>query len=295
MITYYKWLLISCILLINQLGFSQLSFFLPDSNAYFSVSNVKFWFQGDTSINDKLYKKVFYQDHDSLPKFDIAEYYAAVREDTLNERIFTIQKYDGQERLLADFSLNAEDTVTIYTYWPGVRYVAEDYFVTISEKDSIEIGGQFHKRLKIEGPDYDEYWIEGIGSTFGLFFSGADRNVFEINIPILLCVHIEDTLYYDNPEYEGCYIQSPVNIENNENLSDGLLFSINNEIISLHCELPSDNNFFQIIDTNGRIIFMDNFSRYTKINISSLPKGFYVIRVYSASNSLNRIFKFVKY
>ena len=31
-------------------SYSQLNYFLPDSNAYFSVYNYKFWFQGDTII-----------------------------------------------------------------------------------------------------------------------------------------------------------------------------------------------------------------------------------------------------
>jgi hypothetical protein len=64
-------------------GFSQLEYFLPDSNAYFSISPFKFWFQGDTSIESKVYKKVYMQQGDTLADFTHATYYAALREDTL--------------------------------------------------------------------------------------------------------------------------------------------------------------------------------------------------------------------
>jgi hypothetical protein len=101
-------------LVINS--YSQLNYFLPDSNAYFSVSPYKFWFQGDTIISDIKYKKVFKQNWDAIADFNRATYYASVREDTLSERIYCIQKDDGVERLIADFSLKTGDTYQFFLF-----------------------------------------------------------------------------------------------------------------------------------------------------------------------------------
>jgi len=151
-------------------SYSQLKFFLPDSNAYFSISSYKFWFQGDTIINNKKYKKVFQQNYDTIADFNKAIYYAGVREDTINEKIICIQKDDGIERLLADFSLNPSDTTSVYSFWPFGS--PEKKLVNVKNVDSIQINDFYRKRINIDHGylNYEESWIEGIGSTFGLFY-----------------------------------------------------------------------------------------------------------------------------
>jgi hypothetical protein len=67
-------------------SYSQLKHFFPDSNAYFSVSWMKFWFQGDTIIENMKYKKVYWQTHDSIADFKKTQYFAAMREDTIAKK-----------------------------------------------------------------------------------------------------------------------------------------------------------------------------------------------------------------
>jgi len=97
-------------------SFSQFVHFFPNSNAYFSVSYFKYWFEGDTIINSYQYKKVFKQTGNPIANFDESVYYAALREDTIAERVYCIVEEDGIERLLYDFSLNVGDTISISTY-----------------------------------------------------------------------------------------------------------------------------------------------------------------------------------
>jgi hypothetical protein len=129
-------------LVINS--YCQLNYFLPDSNAYFSVSPYKFWFQGDTIISDIKYKKVFKQFWDSIADFNRATYYASVREDTLSERIYCIQKDDGVERLIADFSLKTGDTLSVFSFWPFGT--PEKKNIKVGNIDSIYINNTYRKK-----------------------------------------------------------------------------------------------------------------------------------------------------
>ena len=74
---------------------AQLTYFFPDSNSYFSVSWMKFWFHGDTTIGSFTYKKVYVQSGDSIADFNNSEYFAAIREDTNAKKVYCIIPYDS--------------------------------------------------------------------------------------------------------------------------------------------------------------------------------------------------------
>ena len=99
---------------------SRLTHFLPDSNAYFSVSEEKFWFHGDTVIGEKLYKKVYLQ---GGPDADVdkTQYFAGVREDTLQGKIYCLHNASEQERLVADFGVEPGEQVSVYCFFPFWR------------------------------------------------------------------------------------------------------------------------------------------------------------------------------
>lgn len=120
-------------------------------NAEWSVSWMKFKTCGDTVINEKNYLKV-YQLWDGQEPFDLSKayYYCALRNDTLNKRVYVVYPqayYDGiayplevyeympisshiflfnatdtTEFLLYDFSLNMGDTVSVYE-WSQTGYL----------------------------------------------------------------------------------------------------------------------------------------------------------------------------
>jgi hypothetical protein len=287
-----KLLIISvlCVFVINS--YSQLNYFLPDSNAYFSVFHYKYWFQGDTIINSKKYKSVFRQSGDVIADFNRAAYYAAVREDTIGEKIYCIKKDDGIERLLYDFSLNAGDTASIYTFWP--LEIPRETLIKVINVDSIEISGQYRKRINLV-PEFEipESWIEGIGSTYGLFYPAANDGNPEISIPVLLCVHLNNDIIYQISD--NCYSEIWVDgINENTQYSFKVYPNPAKNILNIERGENSGNQFqYYIINSQGHIVGKGELPP-DYIDISILEKGVYFIGLYNKNTPIVYSNKFVK-
>lgn len=286
-----KLLIISvlCGFVINS--YSQLNYFLPDSNAYFSVSSFKFWFQGDTIIDSKKYKAVFQQHGDVIADFNKATYYAAVREDTIGEKIYCIRKFDEIERLICDFSLNADDTASIYTFWPAGTPIKK--LITVKTVDSIEISGQYRKRINVANEyESSDSWIEGIGSTFGLFYPSADDGNVDLGLPRLLCVHVNSDIIYQISD--NCYEEIYVGINENTQYSFKVYPNPAKNILNIEREENSGNQFqYYIINSQGYLVDKGVLPP-DYIDISILEKGVYFIGLYNKNTPIVYSNKFVK-
>ena len=305
--TTLKFLFFICFITNLSISFSvfgQLKHFLPDSNAYISVSPYKFWFMGDTIICSKQYKKVYVQSYDSIPDFSQAIYFAAVREDTLNEKIYCLQKLDSVDRLIADFALQAGDTITVYAYWWILNLSQPTPYPktsTVLTVDSILINDNYHKRINIDeghewGAPYSESWIEGIGSTWGLFFPNVQINISTIEPPKLLCVHIEDTIFYQNPYFTTCYLHDFfVEIEEIDKTEIVIFPTLAEDLLNIKIKPEYNNEKFeyQIFDIHGRVL-LKNILISSVINISELPNGFYLISFRNVDNKIITNYKFIK-
>ena len=154
-------------------SFGQLNYFFPDSNSYFSVSWMKFWFEGDTTINDFKYKKVYMQSNDSIADFSRAHYFTAIREDTIAEKVYCFNpcygilgEYDPlneeRELLLYDFSVNVGDTVRFCTFI-GTQdfYYPEINELIVKSIDYVLIDNNYRKRINLirsRWETYKEFW-----------------------------------------------------------------------------------------------------------------------------------------
>jgi len=275
-------------------SYSQLNYFLPDSNSYFSVSPYKFWFQGDTIIRNKKYKKVFQQNGDSIADFNKATYYAAVREDTLSEKIYCIQKDDGVERLISDFSLNAGDTVSVYSFWPFGT--PEKRIIKVKNVDSIQINNQYRKRINIdiENNNYIESWIEGIGSTFGLFFPSA-YGFADLGLPELICIHINNIIVFQNPYYNDCFKDLLVGIIEKNHFFFKIYPTITKDYLIIESDLNSGGSFHYNIFNNQGIELKSGIITTNYIDVSLLKTGLYFITIYTKKGKAKfYIQKFIK-
>lgn len=207
------WLFIS----IGFCGYSQQYTPFPASDAIWSVNIDKFAVQGDTTINSKLYKKYYRTNGDSTFVFENSTYYAAVREDT-NKRIWGIKHDAVTERLLYDFSLEIGDTTYVFPYEDYNNWVLDSVGLIVIDIDSVPIDTTFRKRFKISTLNYIrdqpewvyEYWIEGIGSTVGLFSQGTfEPGIVDVVFYELLCYQENDFTEYFTPfylNYEDCFM-----------------------------------------------------------------------------------------
>lgn len=273
---------------------AQTYFPLPDSNAVWTVFHYgqtgtdiqKFGMYGDTIINSLSYKKIY---EDWAPIFNInnASYRGAIRE--INKKIFIVHFTNNSETLLYDFNLNVGDTAKVITY-SGWQYAYK-----VASVDSINLNGQYHKRWKFNQYNptfhYEEYWIEGIGSSFGLLsplWSGSD------NCFTLLCASQDSTLIYQYsiPNNPDCYwpitydcegVLNPVGItEINPKEDRVVLFPnpfTNSAILKISTEL--NNATLKIYDVLGQEVLTNSHlnGQEIKINRGNLSSGNYYYKL----------------
>ena len=119
----------------------------------------------------------------------------AVREE--DKRVYFRRKIEQNyqdEVLLYDFNLSVGDTVTVN--WMHQQLI-------VLEESEVEVGGTMRRKL-IFGPD--EYWIEGVGSSYGFLNSGSEGLVG--SFIQLLCYHENGNLIWDNEEFDDCVMNS---------------------------------------------------------------------------------------
>ena len=148
-------------------------------------------FGSDTLINSILYKKVL-ETTDSVNYSN--SFITAAREDTSAHKVYF---YGGNEFLAYDFSLQQGDT--FYNSWGW------NYLVLMTDSITL-LNGEKRKRIYLDSP-YQEVWIEGIGSSFGVLAPNFYDHTADL-LSNLNCYKENDTLKYANPNYPDCYYVS---------------------------------------------------------------------------------------
>ena len=131
------------------------------------TDSVKFYCNGDTTINNFVYKKLYYSGFSSvhgLPREPVSGYYSAIRNDTINKKIlYAPAGYDaantGNGLILYDFNLTVGDSIG-YNYSTNKKDI-------VSSIDTIIYCNREHRRFNTKSGS--NTLIEGIGSVNGLF------------------------------------------------------------------------------------------------------------------------------
>ena len=203
-------------LLTNTDGQKYFSF--PDTGAIWSVNTSKISVAGDTLLKGMKYKKYFITQDDSVFSLNKASYYAALREDS-SKRLWVIRKDSINEKLLYDFSLKLGDSAIVYPFGFS-NFGLVSFPIKIAQVDSIQINLSYRKRYKISTiKDYTwipEYWIEGIGSTLGVFNAGISiTGIADMGYPELLCFYENESITYFGLS-NNCFHPIWTNIKTNE-------------------------------------------------------------------------------
>ena len=157
------------------------------------INNYVNWCSGDTLIEDVQYMKIMGTVNDSYPIF-----YTLLREE--DGKVWKRYSIAHPETLLYDFTASVGDTLRIGDF-------AEE--MVLDSISMVRIGDVDRRKLWF-GLEYDnlgrprakETWIEGIGSDYGLLWTGY-FNVFD-GWHCLLCFHQNGELVWENPEYGTC-------------------------------------------------------------------------------------------
>ena len=150
-------------------------------------------FEGDTTIQTTDYKKILSSTDSINQTWGTIGF---IREDTIQKKVW-IRDLGNQEGLVYDFDLSLEEEITLYNpfFWDTITY-------KVSEIDSILIQTEYRKTFILNNGSWEEKWIEGIGSEFGIVSS----NIFGLagGFRELLCFS-DNNILYVNPIFETCH------------------------------------------------------------------------------------------
>jgi hypothetical protein len=269
---------------------------LPDSNAVWSEWTEKFILTGDSTVNGITYQKVGLID--SINSLDLnvleplANHWALIRQDT-SGKVYTITTIDTAEVLLYDFNASVGDTLELQPFLtPLAGGFRTQVFVIIEAIDSVIIGTTWRIRLKINtvglfGNNFsaDEYWIEGIGSTAGLFGAGSYGFVAsDFDYPTLLCFTQNDNLVYDSPLHSACFRKRTVSLAENA-IALKIYPNPANHYLQIENANPQPLKI-RVYDSRGK--FMRAFSLDSGEQKIDLPQdwhGLYILEINTLENS----------
>lgn len=246
---------------------------------------------GDTVINTMNYHKiqktgVKYQEDmigncTSNIQYIINQYAGSYRNDIINKKIFFIAPLATTDTVLYDFNLTVGDTV------PSSPINDYGNFVNIvTDIDSVYLGGVYRKRFKIDSCMMQQlYYIEGIGSTYGLLSPTVCP--FEA-IYNLQCFTINSqTVYPDSSTI--CDLATSINSLENTFAVD--IFP-NPTTDKLNIKITYTVNSFvsiMISNTLGEVIFQKELTANEKnLDISELPKGLYLLSISVNENIITK-------
>lgn len=241
---------------------------------------------GDTMADGQTYLKVYRRDlelnESFLPPFNPAsafELVALMREDIEERKVYATLLVNlpilfsncpvGEESLLFDFSLAVGDTASFCTLFWENEYI-------INAINNATYWGMEIREFHTMG----YFYLEGIGSAFGLFEtmfipvkSQDNRNLSSTGL-----------LYYcrDTP----CdYVVSTKELPDNQALKISPNPATNQTWLELPENTPLAKARIELYSSSGRLLQKTKpLSNFHKIDVAHLPKGLYLVRLWDGES-----------
>jgi hypothetical protein len=299
-----KWTFLMLVMLFPFIGKAQTYKAFPDSNAKWTVSSVVGFVSSTISIyqvkNDSVYNSFTYKKYFRVSDTSInpvsSQLFAIVRQDIPAKKVYAIQSGTNSEKLIYDFSLNTGDSVSVYTF---ENFFSGSHKLKVCSKDSLLVNGAYRKRIALisysgscPGYPFTEYWIEGIGSSYGIFNSGiGDVYVTDVCYPELLCHKKNGTLEYINPAYNSCFHTCTGTGLKSPDLQHSLP-DVSPNPATEFLKINNDAELCEISDVSGRVLRSECPDNGV-IKLTGLEKGVYLIRLLK-NNKLISTHRFVK-
>jgi len=292
------------IIILVKGGQSQTYYPFPDSSAVWRTdwitidclqsespaSQYQYLLSGDTIINGNNYVKVFRTGFISpfcnpvTPYSQPSGYQGAYRQNINGKKVFLMLPDSIHEILFYNFSLSAGDTLEGYFNLPGM--FCNDILV-VDFIDSVMVGNAMRKRIHTAGNGVcDSYFIEGIGSTHGLFeslisFEGGGQ---------LECFTQNGDVLYKNDSLSDCQLISGVSIEEKkQNIK--LYPNPANDYLSVQGIPEGAHINYEIYNSYAKIIKTGSCKK-NLISITGIGNGLFLIKLYVDGEYL-RCFKII--
>ena len=236
--------------------------------AIYWINNYVNWCSGDTIIGDVRYMKIMGILNNGDPHL-----FTVLREE--DGKVWKRHLNTSVETLLYDFAASVGDTLCFGE--PGASFVLDSISIE-------QIGGvdrrKFWFGLEYNGlgnPRAKETWVEGIGSDYGLLWSGY------YGIPdgwhCLLCFHQYGELVWQNPEYNTCTYPYDA-VEENKDSEISIYPNPGNDMLNICTTLQ--NAHVEIYDLSGKLIYSQKITdNIISINAEVWPSGAYIWKVFA--------------
>lgn len=214
--------------------------------------------------------------------FAACSYIGAIRQDSINKKVYFIDSTMTTDTLLYDFDLAVGDTIqSWYNKWSMPLFI-------VNSIDSISINGNYHKRFNFIfyiGPNTN--LIEGVGWTgdlFGCHVIGSGLSNY------LACfdgnIIAGEAFTYECSASLNCDISVNINEHNEQKyftlfpnpFSNKLNFTFNNNELS---EII-------IYDITSRKILQQKFTSSVSLNTEQLAKGLFLYEVRNKDSSCKK-------
>ena len=240
----------------------------PDTTYYTTFNK----FEGDTTIGEYQYLKVYETQNQELTDWILK---GCIREDSTRKVWY--KPIDNYERIKYDFGMQAGDTILIENY-PDL---------ILDSIKEISVNGSVRQSFYLSNEYATEIWIEGIGSLLGILNSGLAGTAGGYSL--LLCLHENSELIWQNSDYAECWLVSGINKINDNLIKVNILTDFNNNIKIENNELT--DIYIEIYNLLGQMIFFKRVESNSSIylNHEKFNKGIYLCRIITDEKKIKTI------
>ena len=232
------------------------------STTLFGYSNYVNWCSGDTIIGNVRYMKIMGILNNGDPHL-----FTVLREE--NGKVWKRHLNTSVETLLYDFTASVGDTLCFGE--PGAPFVLDSIsMVQIGDVDR----RKFWFGLEYDGlgnPRAKETWVEGIGSDFGLLWSGY-YGVYD-GWHCLLCFHQYGELVWQNLEYNTCSYPYDAVEENKDSEISVYPNPVRDRVVIEGIEIAE----VEVYNALGQMV--KTIQGTNEISVADLPQGVYLLRI----------------
>jgi len=183
--------------------------------------------------------------------------------------------YFGNENLVYDYSIEVNDSFPLNNGFDNI-------YLVVDKIDSIQLeNGEKRKQLSMrcsfdETPEHAwgySHWIEGLGGLSGVYDIDIQECVADGSVPNTLCLSRNDTLLYDNPSYDSCWLVTTATVNSKPEIIFIFPNPANDQI-----QVSGIEHHGQVIIYNltGEILYQ---GKDNPIDVHAFPSGMYILEV----------------
>lgn len=240
---------------------------LPQGNSY---SSVKLVAGSDTVLSGVVYQTIW--NSTVTP----AVYHGALRNEEESGKTWYRYPFTETEGLLYDFSLQSGDTARLVNQLFGSDTIS----LRVIGRDSVQIGGTWRRRITLTNYalSLQEWWIEGIGSQWGVLNAGNSYYSASCGGQELLCYWENGQQLYQNSAFAVCDFGLPSALPEPENHPAHLWPNPASQ--RLFIAPTKKGNTLDLINSSGIIVHRVTTTDYqTEVPVERFAPGLYFVRL----------------